>query len=141
MQRSGTRRARYRTGSWSRGFTLIELMVALVIVAILAAIAVPSYSLYVRKSRRGEAEATLADIAQREQQYFLDQRAYAPDVITLGATIPADVQTYYTVTAPPGVGVPPSFVASAVPKAGTSQAADVTLTIDNTGAKTPVGVW
>lgn len=141
MYRSGTRCARYGTSRCLRGFTLIELMVSLVVVAILVAIAVPSYSMYVRQARRGEAESTLADIAQREQQYFLDQRAYAANIATLNPTIPSDVQTYYTVTATPGAGAPPTFVATAAPKAGTAQARDYTLTIDNTGAKTPAGVW
>ena len=148
MHRSGNRRAPCRTSRRPRGFTLIELMVSLVIVAILVAIAVPSYSSYVRKSRRGEAEATLADIAQREQQYFLDQRAYAATVATAGATIPPDLNAFYTfqicqTTVPcaaPG-GVPPTFAVIATPVPGSAQAADFVLTIDNTGAKTPTSVW
>jgi len=133
-------RGRSRCGG---GFTLIELMVAVAVITILAAIAYPSYLSQMRKSRRSEVESTLMDIAQRQQQYLLDARAYAPDVTTLNVTIPADVSTFYTITicravgAPcnaPG-GTPPTFAAIATPKAGSAQASDYTLAIDSTGAK------
>jgi len=149
MHASDTCRTTHTAQRRSRGFTLVELMVVVVIIAILAAIAVPSYSAYMKQSRRGSAEATLMDVAQREQQYLLDQRAYATSVATLGVTIPPDVSPYYTITlcqtavAPctaPG-GVPPTFAAVATPVAGTAQAGDYTLTLDNTGAKTPTSVW
>ena len=139
MYVSNTRRASYRSAC---GFTLVELMVTVAIVAILFSIAVPSYSLYMKRSRRGEAEGALMDIAQREQTYLLDQRAYAVGagaVATL-TTLPADVNAYYTVTINPGATAV-SFIATATPKAGTAQAGDPTLTIDNTGAKTPTNVW
>jgi type IV pilus assembly protein PilE len=131
------------------GFTLIELMVAVAIVAILTAIAYPSYLSQMKKSRRAAAESTLMDIAQREQQYLLDARSYAPDVPTLKVTIPSDVSSFYTVqicqsAAPPCTapgGSPPAFAAVATPLSGTPQAGDVTLSIDNAGVKTPAKVW
>jgi type IV pilus assembly protein PilE len=124
-----------------RGFTLIELMITVAVVAILAAIAFPSYAIFMKKSRRGDAEATLMDIAQREQQYLLDTRTYAPDVVTLSTTIPADVLAYYTIVIVPGGAAPPSFVITATPIAGSPQAGDYTLTLDNTGVKSPASVW
>jgi type IV pilus assembly protein PilE len=124
-----------------RGFTLIELMIAIVIVAILATIAIPAYQAQLVKGRRSAAESTLLDIAQREQQYLLDQRSYAATVAALSTTIPVSVTPYYTITIVPTVGPPPAFTATATPIPGTAQAGDVTLTIDNTGAKTPAGMW
>jgi type IV pilus assembly protein PilE len=129
------------TGGASRGFTLIELMIAVAVVAILAMIAIPSYTAQMVKGRRSSAEAVLLDLAQRQQQYLLDSRSYAPDWVTLGATIPANVSAYYTINFANPVAGPPNFKAQAIPLAGTAQAGDVTLTIDNTGAKLPVGLW
>lgn len=130
------------TGGASRGFTLIELMIAVAIVAILAMIAIPAYNAQMVKGRRSSAEAVLLDIAQRQQQYFLDSRAYAPNVATLGTTTPVNVSAYYTVTtAAPPAALPPTFTATAAPIAGTAQAGDVTLIIDNNGLKLPLGTW
>jgi type IV pilus assembly protein PilE len=130
------------TGGASRGFTLIELMIAVAIVAILAMIAIPAYNAQMVKGRRSSAEAVLLDIAQRQQQYLLDARSYAPDPTSLGTTPPVNVKAFYTVSIDPlPVAGPPTFTARAVPLAGTAQAGDVTLTIDNTGAKTPAGTW
>jgi len=123
------------------GFTLMELMIVVVIVALLTMIAVPSYAIFMKKSRRGDAEATLMDIAQREQQYLNDARAYAPNVAALNTTVPADVLAYYTVTIVPGAGPPPTFTVTAVPIATSPQAGDYTLTLDNTGVRGPAAAW
>lgn len=119
------------------GFSLIELMIAVVIVGILAAVALPAYQQHVRKGHRAGAQAYLMDLAQRQQQYFLDNRGYASAASALGyASTPADVSPYYTVTLVTADGPPPSFTITAAP-AGT-QIADTcgTLTINNAGTKT-----
>src|SRR6267154_1626429 len=54
----------------SGGFTLVELMIVVVIVAILASIAIPAYNSQIRKSRRTEAKTALLDLAGREERYF-----------------------------------------------------------------------
>jgi type IV pilus assembly protein PilE len=126
----------------NRGFTLIELMIAVAIVAIIAMIAIPSYTAQIVKGRRSAAEAVLLDIAQRQQQYLLDTRGYAPNVAALNTTTPVNVSAYYNVQIDPlPAGPPPSFTARATPLPGTAQAGDVTLTIDNTGVKAPAGTW
>ena len=66
------------------GFTLIELVVAMLIGAILAAIAIPSYSNYVRKARRVEAKTALLDIASLEERFFSTQQVYAASWSDLG---------------------------------------------------------
>jgi len=123
----------------TRGFTLIEIMVVVAIVAILAAIAIPSYQAHLRKGRRANAESFLSDVASRQQQYMLDARGYAlggTAVADLGMAVPTDVSTYYTVTVTPAAATtPPTFTVTAAPIASSSQAPDGTLSIDNTGAK------
>jgi type IV pilus assembly protein PilE len=148
MGRSGSVHIGIDARGRARGFTLIELMITVAVVAILAAIALPSYAAFMKKSRRGDAEATLMDIAQREQQYLLDTRTYAASVAALNASIPADVSAYYTIqicqtTVPCGApgGAPPTFAIIATPIAGSPQAGDFTLTLGNTGVKSPAGVW
>lgn len=134
----------------AKGFTLIELLITLTIVGILAAIAIPSYAHYMQKSRRASAQAHLMDIAQRQQQYLLDARAYAPNLAALGISTPSDVSPYYspiTIAAINNAGAPPSFTVTAQPKAGTDQVSDKcgTLSIDNIGTKTTstgaAGCW
>jgi type IV pilus assembly protein PilE len=125
-----------------RGFSLIDVLITVAIVGILAAIAYPSYQSVMRKSNRAAAESYLADVAQRQQQYLLDQRSYASTVSTLGVPTPASVTPYYTIAIVVAAGPPPSFTASATPIG--SQAGDLSgqpLTISNTGAKGPSGAW
>jgi type IV pilus assembly protein PilE len=69
------------------GFTLIELMIAMAIVALLAVVAFPSYQSYIQRGIRSSGQQYLMDLVQREEQYFLDNRAYAPTVVFDG-TIP-----------------------------------------------------
>ncbi|HEX7046686.1 MAG TPA: type IV pilin protein [Gammaproteobacteria bacterium] len=63
-----------RTGM--NGFTLIELIIVTVIVAILAAVAVPSYQQYITKARRSEAVSALMQAAAAQEKFFLSNSAY-----------------------------------------------------------------
>jgi len=73
-----------------KGFTLIELIVAVAIVGILAAIALPSYREYVMRGHRRAAQAAMMDIATRQQQFFVATRAYAAKA-GLGYQLPDQV--------------------------------------------------
>lgn len=67
-----------------QGFSLIELLIALVIVSILAAIAVPSYRGYVQRSNRAAAKSVLMNIASQQEQFFVDRKRYATALSQLG---------------------------------------------------------
>ncbi len=66
-----------------RGFTLIELMIVVVVVGILAAIAVPSYTEYITRGRIPDATSNLATKRVKMEQFFQDNRTYvgAPDCV------------------------------------------------------------
>ena len=60
-----------------RGFTLIELMVAIAVIAILVAIAVPSYKKHIRDTRRSDAYVALVGLAQAQETFYTEKRTYA----------------------------------------------------------------
>jgi type IV pilus assembly protein PilE len=80
MQISPTPRNRRRAS----GFTLVELMVVLLIVSILVAVGYPSYGDYVVRSNRKAAASALYRLADRQEQFFLDNKSYADSLTTLG---------------------------------------------------------
>lgn len=63
----------------SAGFTLIEMMIVVVIVAILAAIAIPSYQDYIERARRVDARETLTRIATLQERFFFQNSRYSND--------------------------------------------------------------
>jgi type IV pilus assembly protein PilE len=62
------------------GFTLVELMIVVVVIAIIAAVGFPSYREHVARGQRSQGQQLLADIAQRQEQLLLDRRTYAPNL-------------------------------------------------------------
>lgn len=126
-----------------RGFTLIELIVAVAMVAILATVALPSYQSHLRKSYRAEAQAYLMAVAARQQQFLLDTHAYAATLVDVGVPVPANVAARYTLTLALADGPPPTFLAKATPLAAQTADACATLSIDQAGAKLPGerGCW
>ena len=67
-----------------RGVTLIELMIVVAVMGILAAITYPSYTQYVLRTHRSEAMNELTRLANLQEQFFADNRSYAPNLTTLG---------------------------------------------------------
>ncbi|UCE32508.1 MAG: type IV pilin protein [Burkholderiales bacterium] len=131
-----------RSGHRTRaGFTLVELVIVVAIIGILTVVAFPSYSEYVRRSNRSAAQSFLQDVAQRQQQYFIDRRSYAASLGDLNLTVPTDVARNYSVNVASVVGPPPGFALTATPIASSVQATDPTLSLDNAGVKLPAGLW
>jgi type IV pilus assembly protein PilE len=101
------------------GFTLIELMITVVVLAIIVAIAVPSYQQQVRKSRRADARNAILDLAGREERFLSISNSYSQIPGDVGyAGFPATVNNgYYQLTvASPDLtqpGVTPSYLITA----------------------------
>ncbi len=74
-----------RAAAQVRGFTLIELMIVVAVVAILSAIAYPSYTEHVRKSRRAQAKVDLVEYGQLAERFHTVQNTYS------GFTLPTNV--------------------------------------------------
>lgn len=77
-----------------KGFTLIELMIVVAVVAILAGIGLPAYSGYVNRAKISEAVANLSDMRVKMEQYFLDNRTYA-GACTAGTVAPLPNGKYF----------------------------------------------
>jgi type IV pilus assembly protein PilE len=127
------------------GFTLIEAMITVAVIAILAAIALPNYFDYLTRSRIVEAKTNLADMRTRLEQYFLDNRAY-PGACVASASGPAPAgqiylpgnQKFFNVTCT--VLTPTAYTITAE---GVGSMLNFTYTIDqaNTRATTRTGAW
>jgi type IV pilus assembly protein PilE len=74
---------------YTHGFSLIELLVTIMIIAILAAVAIPNYRQYVLRGHRTEATRALQDLAAREESYYFTNNAYTNSLATLGSNASA----------------------------------------------------
>ena len=82
------------------GFTLIELMLVVVIMGVLTAIAVPSYSNYKLKANRSDAYTILNEIMQAQERYAADNGTYIVDITQLGYANPQiSIDGFYSVAA------------------------------------------
>ena len=105
------KRIKQKPGNTQGGVSLIELMVVVAIVAIISAFAYPSYERYVIKTKRSVAQNALLQIADRQQQFFMDNKRFAADLTNLGfganpfvvdddgnATVAGDSQAVYSLS-------------------------------------------
>ena len=116
------------------GFTLIEVMIVVAIVAILGGVALPAYTSYIARGKISDAMAALADYRIKMEQYFQDNRNYG----TAGAACSVAVTTSSNFTYTCTVGTPnTTFIASATSIAGAlgNATGDYTYTINESNAK------
>ena len=124
----------------NKGITLIELLVVIVIVGILAAIAIPSYTNYMVRARRADAKTALEQFRAAQEMRRAERGGYSTDITELRNTwgVPAVSGDYDIVFE--GVPTPSSFTAKASPREP-RQFADGSLFIDHRGNKTPADKW
>lgn len=126
------------------GFTLIEVMITVAIIAIIAAVALPNYIEYLTRSRIVEAKTNLSDMRTRLEQYFFDNRAY-PTACIAAAAGPAGAGNIYKPASAKFFGVtcaltPTTYTVTAT---GTGSMAGFVYTVNeaNTHATTGTGAW
>jgi type IV pilus assembly protein PilE len=120
-----------------RGFTLIELMVTVVVVAILASVAYPAYTDYIMRSKISEAISNLSDMRTKLEQFFLDNRTYV-GACTTGTVAPLPTNTKYFTYACSNLGTSTYTVtATGVASQGMS---GFVYNIDQNNTRTTTGV-
>ena len=127
----------------NRGFTLIELMIAVAIIGILASIAYPTYLNYITEARRADAKAIMLDIQISQERYRAYQSTYAANLATLiseglSATSSNDYYTFST-AASATVG----YTVIGTPKNGqeVNDSACDPLYLDGANNMTPTNCW
>lgn len=126
--------------STSRGVTLIELMIVIIVVAILASIAVPSYRQYVLRSHRTEAKAALMNLAAAQEKFYLQNNTYTDELTDAppdGLGIPDTTENgSYTIAITAGADAT-AFSATATATGGQAQDTHcASFTINQAGVKT-----
>jgi len=134
-----------KAGSRQGGFTLIELMVVMVVLAILVAIAYPSYEDAVRKSRRAQAKADMAELAQRYERHHTINNTYVGFWPSVAGSQTGTVNSPSTQVAAPAYLISSTANVNAFTLTATPQGRQTedtrcgTLGLTNTGAKSKTG--
>lgn len=130
------------------GFTLIELMIVVGIVAILAAITIPSYQESIKRARRVDAMTDLQAVVGRLEAFYATDNAntYTTNSALVGMSGGKTAGGYYSVviTDDPCGDITRCYRITATAVAGSTQDDDTDckiLTIDSTGATTPAACW
>lgn len=124
------------------GFTIIELVIVMAVIAVLSAIAYNGYSESIRKTRRTEARNQILNIAAAQERFRYSNPRYAPDLATLGvAAVVSDSVQFYDVTmtstAAPAAS---AYTITATPRPAQNKDKCGALTLTNLGVKGSTGL-
>ncbi len=117
------------------GWSLVELMIALVIIGIIGAIAVPSYMDRITESRRHDAQNTLMQLKLQQESYRLENNSYATT-----AELGMPTSEFYTFTVENAGATTFTLVATAKGKQ-TDDTGCTVIKLDQSTSKTPVACW
>jgi type IV pilus assembly protein PilE len=132
-----------------QGFTLIEVMIVVAIIAILATVAIPSYQDYIRRGQVAEAGTYLSDLRVKLEQYYQDNRAYSTNGTCGNGSVSLSPpgRKYFTYTCATA-GTYQSYTLTATGSFGRATGNNFTLTNDGTkgttqykGATSTKGCW
>ncbi|PMG31454.1 prepilin-type N-terminal cleavage/methylation domain-containing protein [Shewanella sp. 10N.286.52.C2] len=128
----------------NNGFTLIELMITITVVGILAAIAYPSYTQFAAKGARADALSGLMNLANRQEQFYLDHKTFTKNMKQLGMDDDPYIvdNGFYEVDAfSIGDGSKYTLKATAIGTQATRDTACPVIQITSDGVKTPTECW
>ena len=129
-----------------RGFTLIEILIALVILGIVMSVALPGYQDSVRKSRRADAMRDLMELGARQERFYAANSSYTTTVDTaagldLGRTTSAEGWYNLSIAACGGGSIATCYVITASPTgAQLKDKGCLAMSLDNLGRRTSSGV-
>lgn len=132
-----------------RGITLVELLIAVAILAMISSFAYPSYMRYVTNSKRTAATSALLQIADRQQQFFMDNKTYANNLTALGYpanplviaddgtdTVATDAGAVYSIALSGVAATTYTITATPLHKQGERDTKCGNMIINQTGART-----
>jgi type IV pilus assembly protein PilE len=125
----------------SRGFTLIETMIVVAIIGTLFAIALPSYSNYVLRGHRADAQSMLIDIGARQERFLSQSNTYTTEIsaaagLNLGSNTSSEGYYNMTVTACPAGTLATCYLVTATALGGQTKDTDcLIITYDSRGVR------
>lgn len=117
------------------GFTLMELMIAVAIVGVLAAIALPAYTEHVQRTRRSDGQAALLNLAARMEHYFTENNTYVGATLANVGSNAASPEAYYTLGISNLSGT--TYTLTATPQGAQGDDSCGALTINQANVKLP----
>lgn len=129
-----------------RGFTFVEMVVVVAVIGVLAAIAIPQFMDYLKKSKRSDAVGVLTEAAQFMERYYSDNGGYYDAINNANPTLPAAISVvprgatdvYYNISFS-GTNTASAFTVQAVPVNSMAGDACGTFTLTNTGQRAVSG--